>query len=257
MRPCDTGLSQNKINQIYAASVSAGMTEQGALSRLRDTVSEVMGCRIDGYIAVTTSGLSRVIDRIGGVEVTLYESLTLDDGERTLSLEKGKHRLSGEDALLFIRHRKGYLTGDIARLDAQKLFLHGFLTSIREGFGADDVIALLPMCEKDIITDQSILDVTKTAVKYLPKFKKSTIVYLTLPGEAAEAENGLWYYVVNRKCAILALVRHMEISASDFDRNRRLTNGKSVHFENIYDDDHMSYREYGEGELSKIRIPRS
>ena len=88
---CDTGLSQNKINQIYAASVSAGMTEQGALSRLRDTVSEVMGCRIDGYIAVTTSGLSRVIDRIGGVEVTLYESLTLDDGERTLSLAEGKH----------------------------------------------------------------------------------------------------------------------------------------------------------------------
>lgn len=135
------GYRPNKLNSAYASAYSdakaAGKTDTQARTAganlLLKTVVGITGLSIDHYVQIDLLGFYRLSKAIGGVPVTLCNNV--DDRNKTvlaregvrggsgLYLSKGRHLLSGRDALSFVRQRHGLQGGDFARVKRQQYFL--------------------------------------------------------------------------------------------------------------------------------------
>ena len=72
------------------------------------------------------------MDNLSGIEIDLPYDMDYEDSSQNLSihLKAGKQTLGGKEALGFLRYRSGYVTGDLGRIDAQKLFLNAFINRL-------------------------------------------------------------------------------------------------------------------------------
>jgi LCP family protein required for cell wall assembly len=117
-----------RINEVfYYAKEDTGSVE-GGLEYLIDQVEDVSGQEIHYYVKIDFQGFVEIIDVLGGVEVTLDESLIdpfYPKGEtgylENFTLSAGKHILDGETALKFVRSRK--TTSDFDRSKRQQQLL--------------------------------------------------------------------------------------------------------------------------------------
>ena len=91
----------------------------GATCTLK-TVEKLTHVRIDDFVVVDFSGLSKVVDSLGGVHVQVDEAI--DDSEYTgFKLDEGCQKLNGENALQYARVRHGVSDGsDISRIARQQ-----------------------------------------------------------------------------------------------------------------------------------------
>lgn len=252
---CNFGKSQNKINQIYASMRAEGNNEKAALSHLTSEISSIFGVKIDGYLGVTTAAFRETVDAFGGIEIELDKDYTYVDenGENQIHLSRGKNRLSGKEAEIFVRYRKGYVMGDLGRIDAQKLFLNAFFATVSQNIGVDEVIKVIGIVWREVVTDISLGEIIDFGIRNAAKLKESKTRYLTLPGEAVQSKSGLWYYVVNKRSAE-EVMRIYLYSESPFDVDMRLVEKGNSAFENIYRDNGIKYKEYNSDNLSEMNI---
>ncbi|GAA2414658.1 LCP family protein [Streptomyces glaucosporus] len=86
------------------------------------TVEKLTGIRVDHHVVVDFAGFTKLVDAVGGVEVCLAEPV--DDPDAQLSLDAGPQTLDGEQALGYVRTRKGIGDGsDTQRMARQQEFL--------------------------------------------------------------------------------------------------------------------------------------
>ncbi len=251
-----TGYAQNKINQIYSSRRSAGDTPDVAAAFVKDTVSDIFGIPLTAVCGIGMSGFRRMVDALGGVSVRLPETVTIDtdDGQAPITLKAGTHRIDGATAERFVRYRRGYTRGDLGRIDAQKLFLSALFHAVKDA-GPRQWLTLADTLDDAFVSDVRPLSLVQTAIQYLPSLKTTSLFFATLPGEAVQANTGLWYYVVNRKGASELLTGAFGAEDGSFDTARRMTK-EDVAFDNIYSDDRFSYRVYEDGELSGMHVQR-
>ena len=249
------GKSQNKINQIYASARSEGRSSAEAMSILKNKISDVFGIWIDGYVGVSTKAFRDIVDALGGVEIELPSDFVLTDerGEHEVLLPAGVHLLNGEAAERFVRYRKGYVMGDIGRIDAQKLFLNALINRLGKGAGIQEAVGIVGAMWREVSTDLSLADMIEFAAKNSARIKESRIRYATLPGEAVASPSGLWYYVANKKSSE-ALLHSYLFSSEEFDRDGLLFDPSIEAFENVYRDGGINYREYTGENLSDLYI---
>ncbi|WP_129842496.1 LCP family protein [Streptomyces sp. RFCAC02] len=94
------------------------------------TVEELTGLRMDHYLEIDFSGFAKLVDTLGGVEITTTEAI--DDRDSRLSLPAGTHTLDGDQALALVRTRKAVGDGsDLSRIELQ----HSFLRALAEQVG--------------------------------------------------------------------------------------------------------------------------
>ncbi|MFF8830079.1 LCP family protein [Streptomyces sp. NPDC015131] len=90
------------------------------------TVEKMSGIRMDHYIEVDFTGFKKLIDELGGVEITTTEPIK--DKSSHLDLAAGTHTLGGEQALGLVRTRKGVGDGsDLGRIQLQQAFMKAFI----------------------------------------------------------------------------------------------------------------------------------
>ena len=111
----DRGL--NKINAAYAF---------GGPSLLIRTVELLTAVRIDHFAAVDFSGFKEITDALGGVDVMVAEQ-TEQGG---VTFEKGLNHLNGEEALIYVRQRKGLPGGDLDRVQRQQNYLRAVMDTV-------------------------------------------------------------------------------------------------------------------------------
>lgn len=100
------------------------------------TVERFTGVRIDHYIEIDFQGFEKLIDTLGGVDITTREPI--DDADSHLSLPAGSHTLDGEQALALVRTRKAIGDGsDLGRIGLQ----HEFLRALAEQIGSIGLLA--------------------------------------------------------------------------------------------------------------------
>lgn len=104
--------SSNKINAAYAF---------GGAKLLTETVENVTGIHVDGYIEIGLGGFASVVDSVGGVDLCVPRDMK--DPKAGIDLKKGCQTLSGPDALGFVRSRYEDPLGDIGRAARQRQFL--------------------------------------------------------------------------------------------------------------------------------------
>ncbi|MCL2317230.1 MAG: LCP family protein [Actinomycetia bacterium] len=103
------GHSKNKLNAAYAF---------GGPPLLRQTVEQVTGLAVDGYLEVDMGGFANLVDAVGGVEVCLDKAV--QDTDSQLDLPAGCQHLGGDQALAYARMRKADPLGDLGRIQRQR-----------------------------------------------------------------------------------------------------------------------------------------
>ena len=228
------GKSQNKINQIFPSIRAEGASKQRALKSLTETVGEALAISIDGYAGITTRALCDVVTSLGGIYVDTEKEMTLyaEDGAPILQLKKGENLLSADQALTLVRYRSGYVRGDLDRLDAQKLFIHGlYKTIVRNGGYKTLAVTLLSL---DGITTNISLAQVVPRIGRVPNISGMTVEVNTLAGAAVQNDRGIWYYSVNRRGAIEMLSGFSTFHAEAFDKKRSFLKDDDKNFSNIY-----------------------
>lgn len=106
-------LASQKVNSRYWTEGAAGLTR---------AVEEITGERVDSYVIVRTDYVERVIDALGGLNVSVPEpgiEWVDQAAGANLKLAPGEHHLGGREAVWFLRVRKAF-GDDYGRIDHQK-----------------------------------------------------------------------------------------------------------------------------------------
>jgi len=106
------GHGSNKINAAYSI---------GGPKLLTDTVEQVTGIHVDGYIEIGLGGFAAVVDSVGGVDLCVPRNMK--DKKAGIDLKKGCQTLDGGNALGYVRSRYEDPLGDIGRAARQRQFL--------------------------------------------------------------------------------------------------------------------------------------
>ncbi|CAM4221185.1 LCP family protein [Nocardiopsis rhodophaea] len=101
---------------------------RGGARLLVETVERETGVIIDHVAVIDFQGFERTTDALGGVEVHLVEPV--HDPSNGWSWPAGTNRMSGEEALRFVRERKGLPSGDRDRIKRQQAFLKAMATKV-------------------------------------------------------------------------------------------------------------------------------
>ena len=106
------GYGQNKLNAAYTF---------GGPPLLTQTLEQQTGMRIDHYAEIGFGGFAGIVDAVGGVDICIDEPI--NDPLAGLDLAAGCQRLSGPQALGFVRTRYGFAEQDLQRVRNQRQFL--------------------------------------------------------------------------------------------------------------------------------------
>jgi LCP family protein required for cell wall assembly len=94
----------------------------GGMTLLNATIENHYGIEIDGNVTLNFEGFEKVIDMLGGVEITLSEAEAKAVNNLALSqkwnLVAGTHRLTGKQALVYSRLR--HIDSDFKRTERQR-----------------------------------------------------------------------------------------------------------------------------------------
>ena len=176
--PRDTYTADHgKLNSLYAAAAvqakkegkSASDASEAGARALSDFLSEAFGLSLDGYAVITLDDFRRIVDNVGGVEVTLPADLDYDDPAQDLHihLKAGTHLLSGKDAEGLVRCRSAYLTADYGRMDAQKIFMTAFLKKLKTDLSFGQLFSLVTTTYRHVKTDITLKEALSIGKKML------------------------------------------------------------------------------------------
>lgn len=124
------------------------------------TVEAMTGMPVDHFVVLDFNGFKKTIDALGGVEVCLTRPL--QDSKSGVDLPAGRTRVSGEEALSFVRVRHNIGDGsDISRINRQQIFLSSLIQEVTgSGLLTDPlrVWRVLSESSKSIATDKALAD---------------------------------------------------------------------------------------------------
>ena len=135
----------NRINVAHRKGYSLGYPGEGP-GLLKDTVAMNFGIPIDHWVRVDFQGFKRVVDELGGVEMTVACSVNLryrppgsnDSNQEEQILEPGVYQMDGDTALRYVRTRRGGSDFDRARRQ------HQFLKAVWHQTKSPDLILKIP-----------------------------------------------------------------------------------------------------------------
>lgn len=118
---------------------------------------QVSGIRVDNYAVVDFSGFKGMVDALGGVEVCIPEDI--DDPGSNIHLAAGTREIKGNEALAYVRVRKGVVGGDgtdLGRIKRQQAFMAAMMNKVISGgmlARPDRVVSFLDSATSSLQTD--------------------------------------------------------------------------------------------------------
>ncbi|MGW1076302.1 LCP family protein [Streptomyces sp. NPDC002537] len=149
------------------------------------TVEQISGVRVDHYIDLDFTGFKKLVDAVGGVDITTDKAI--HDRQSHLDLEAGTHHLGGEQALGLVRTRHGIGDGsDLGRIGLQQLFMASLAGQLNGSGLLSNPVKLYKVADaatSAITTDKglgSVKDLLGFA-RSLAGLKPSAIDFRTMP----------------------------------------------------------------------------
>ncbi|MFE5539474.1 LCP family protein [Streptomyces sp. NPDC056519] len=126
------------------------------------TVERLSGLRMDHYVELDFGGFQKVVDTLGGVDLTTTKPLK--DHASGLDLAAGPHKLNGAQALALVRTRKSVGDGsDLGRIQLQQDFLKALLNQVSSAGTLTNparLFALADTATKAMTTDSKLAGTT-------------------------------------------------------------------------------------------------
>ena len=171
------------------------------------TVEGTTGIFIDHFMVVNFLGFQSMVDALGSVEVCMPEAVV--DPQSQLNLPAGRSRVTGKEALAFVRvrHNIGNDASDLGRIDRQQAFLSSMVqeaTSTNLLLRPDKLFRFLDAATKSLTTDPALgnLNALREVAQSVVGLKSSQIRFVTVPVEDypsdpnrvqwTSAADGLW-----------------------------------------------------------------
>ena len=143
-----------------AGETDKAKIEQGALTAARratrQAVEDLTGVKIDHYAEVNLLSFYEISKAVGGVDVCLKEA-TKDENSGA-NFPAGRQRISGADALAFVRQRDGLPGTDLARVRRQQVFLAGLARQVLSAGTLTDpgkLSDLIDAVKRSVVLDNS------------------------------------------------------------------------------------------------------
>ena len=224
-----TSSSYRKINgAVYAL---------GGEEAFAEFLADSLGIRIDRYITTDLDTIAKTVDKLGGIDVYVPENMQYKDPYQDLTIDIGSgwQKLSGVEATHFLRYRAGYVTGDLGRLDAQKLFLAALVKKILTDSELSDMISIAVSILDDVKSNLTVSDCIYF-VSQVSKLRPENISFMTMPGESICSQSGAWYYIINREAAFETVKKYFtfDLEESEFDKDGLFTSVYRQGFNEIY-----------------------
>lgn len=153
------------------------------------TVESLTGLPIDHFVVVDFVGFQAMVDAVGGV--TVYIEAPISDPESNISFEPGCQTLDGQQALDYVRVRKGVQGGDgsdTSRIERQQAFLASLVQKVTSSgvlFNPVDLYQFLDAATQSVTTDPglgSIRAMASVAVR-VRDIGLGAIDFTTVPNE--------------------------------------------------------------------------
>ncbi|MFI9807690.1 LCP family protein [Streptomyces sp. NPDC052301] len=109
----------------YGAMFNSAYAVGGPVCAVK-TVESLTNVRMDHFVEIDFSGFAKLVDALGGVDVTTTQDI--DDDDSHLHLAAGPHHLDGKHALALARTRHGIGDGsDLGRIGLQQQLVRALL----------------------------------------------------------------------------------------------------------------------------------
>lgn len=142
------------------------------------TVSQNYGVTVDKYMAIGVKGLRRLIDAIGGVEITLTSTEAEKLAEVSGVRGKGTQRLGAPGVMAYIRLRK--TDGDeFGRTERQRKVLAQVFSQV-QAMSLTEMMGLAQQLLNEIETNMTLADVMD-AVSAVYEYRGGTLEMMRLP----------------------------------------------------------------------------
>jgi LCP family protein required for cell wall assembly len=156
------------------------------------TVKLFTGLPVHHYVQVDFEGFEQIVNAVGGVRINVR--VPVKAGDRVL-VSAGLQTLNGKNALLYVRDRKGYASGDFARINNQQTFLLALAKQIAKTNNFARLPGILDATSKHVETDMSITKLVNMAARYRG-IDSSTLRTATVPGKTGTI-NGVSYVLAD------------------------------------------------------------
>ncbi len=187
-------------------------TEVG-IKDLQDVITRTFGIYFDYYAIVSTDAFVQIVDAIGGVDVYVQEPMHYDDPLQNLHIHinAGQQHLDGKTAEGFVRFRSGYVQADIARMDAQKIFMTAFFKKLLSFSSLTRIDEIVNAVYKNLDTDMTV-DNILAFVRPALNVDMSEITMLNMQG--TPYNNGM-YYSLNKEENLKIVNEHFNVFSHD------------------------------------------
>ena len=152
-------------------------------------VEEMSGITVDNFMMVDFGGFKRIVDAVGGVEICLAKDV--NDPKSGLKLSKGKHIVTGEEALAFVRARKTLGDGsDTSRIRRQQAFISSLTREVLSSgtlLNPATLMSLLNAATQSLSADPQLANIEnlKELALSMKDLRPGDITFVTLPWKPA------------------------------------------------------------------------
>jgi LCP family protein required for cell wall assembly len=168
-----------KINSAYA---------YGGPLRLRQTIEQLSDVHIDHVVIADFTGFVGMTDALGGVEITVPEA-TSDSRNH---FEAGTQRMTGKQALGYVRQRHGLPNGDFDRVKRQQNWIRAVIKQALSQDTLTNPKALtdfLDAATKSVTVDENFdIGIMRDLALSLKSVRSSDIRFMTLPNLGTDME---------------------------------------------------------------------
>ena len=188
------GHNSQKINAAY---------NFGGSELTLSTVNNLLGTHIPYYITMDYGFVESIVDTVGGVTVDVPIKMDYEDKwadpPLMIHLKPGVQRLDGNEAMQFLRFRKGYANQDLGRVQAQQQFVSAFMEKAKSPATFIKVPSLLKSYDEYTDSNMPFSQIVKIGMN-IKKLSMDNITTNTMPGYPAY-KGKVSYFFINIKKA--------------------------------------------------------
>ncbi len=184
-------------------------------SRTESNINSLIRCintrlslPIDHYVLFDFDGFEKVIDAMGGVDITLEEEMKVYPNKTDyVNLPAGPNHLDGSTALKFMRNRKIYAEGDLGRVKAQRRIIHAMMEKV-DAMSTVDALNVLIAAYGSFKTDMSLEEI-RSFIAPVKKCGADSLNMFEMPGSVYWVTGHPSYYVCDEEKTLEAINEYM------------------------------------------------
>jgi len=170
----------------------------GGIALLKETLNDLVGIKIDYYLAINPAAAIKMVDLLGGIEIDVEKDMYYVDRAQNLyiNLKAGRRQLSGKEAEGYFRFRHDAM-GDIGRIERQQKFLRTLFLNFAKPINLYKVPLGAQIVLGSIKTDLPLGKIIRLLnfARMLPPSHTATA---TAPGEIDLSESAGSIWLLNR-----------------------------------------------------------